>query len=49
MLLELGGSEDPVWTFLDSQHKRILDRLRAVHDESVAIIEGLFLVTLRLI
>jgi hypothetical protein len=41
MLLELGGPEDPVWIFLDSQHKRILERLHTVYNESVASIEGL--------
>lgn len=40
MLLEIGGPEDPLFTFLDSQHKRILDRLRGVYDESISIIEG---------
>jgi len=40
MLLELGGPEDPVWTFLDSQHKRILDKLKSVYDESVSSIDG---------
>jgi len=39
MLLELGGPEDPVWTFLDSQHRRILGRLQTVYDEAVAAIE----------
>ena len=43
ILLELGGPEDPVWVFLDSQHQHIMKKLNIVFDEESGKIESKFL------
>lgn len=40
ILLELGGPEDPVWVFLDSQHKHILSQLKSTYEQSLKFVEG---------
>ncbi|KAG2106117.1 exocyst complex component Sec5-domain-containing protein [Suillus cothurnatus] len=43
ILLELNVPEDPIWTYFDSQHKRIMDRMNAAYRTGVANIDGAFL------
>ncbi|KAG1844491.1 exocyst complex component Sec5-domain-containing protein [Suillus subluteus] len=43
ILLELNVPEDPIWTYFDSQHKRIMDRMSAAYRTGVSIIDGAFL------
>ncbi|KAG1860795.1 hypothetical protein F4604DRAFT_1930113 [Suillus subluteus] len=43
ILLELNVPEDPIWTCVDGQHKRIMDRMSAAHRTGVSNINGAFL------
>ncbi|KAG7097587.1 hypothetical protein E1B28_004924 [Marasmius oreades] len=38
LLLELSSSDDPVWTYFDSQHKHILDQMNKAYRSSVATV-----------
>ena len=41
ILLELNpASDEPVWTYFDSQHKHILDRMTSVYQTAVAEVKG---------
>lgn len=40
ILLELNVPEDPIWTYFDSQHKRIMDRMSAAYRTGVSIIDA---------
>ncbi|KAF8970220.1 exocyst complex component Sec5-domain-containing protein [Flammula alnicola] len=40
VLLELQSNDDPVWTYFDSHHKHILDRMNKAYRSSVGAIEG---------
>jgi exocyst complex component 2 len=40
ILLELNVPEDPIWTYFDSQHKRIMDRMNAAYRTGVANIDA---------
>lgn len=35
MLLELSSSDEPVWTYFDSQHKHILDQMEKAYHTSL--------------
>ncbi|KIK99659.1 hypothetical protein PAXRUDRAFT_8739 [Paxillus rubicundulus Ve08.2h10] len=39
ILLELNASEDPIWTYLDSQHTYIMEQMKASYRSGVAAIE----------
>jgi len=41
ILLELETTEDPVWHYLDSQYKFIIDLLKESYKEQLSKIEGL--------
>ncbi|KIK44226.1 hypothetical protein CY34DRAFT_11230 [Suillus luteus UH-Slu-Lm8-n1] len=43
ILLELNVPEDPIWTYFDSQHKRIMDRMSAAYRTGVSNTDGAFL------
>ncbi|KAG1759151.1 exocyst complex component Sec5-domain-containing protein [Suillus occidentalis] len=43
ILLELNVPEDPIWTYFDSQHKRIMDRMSTAYRTGVSNIDGAFL------
>ncbi|KAI3602858.1 exocyst protein [Moniliophthora roreri] len=38
LLLELSSSDDPVWTYFDSQHKHILDQMNKAYRSSVVAV-----------
>ncbi|KAF9266066.1 hypothetical protein L218DRAFT_956455 [Marasmius fiardii PR-910] len=38
LLLELSSSDDPVWTYFDSQHKHILDQMNKAYRSSVTTV-----------
>lgn len=40
ILLELNVPEDPIWTYFDSQHKRIMDRMSAAYRTGVSNIDA---------
>ncbi|KAF8841998.1 hypothetical protein BDN67DRAFT_900284 [Paxillus ammoniavirescens] len=40
ILLELNTSEDPIWTYFDSQHTYIMEQMRASYRSGVAAIES---------
>ncbi|KAG8954915.1 hypothetical protein FRC04_010399 [Tulasnella sp. 424] len=40
ILLELDPSEEPIWTFLDGQHKHALDSLRTTHEKYTQRLNG---------
>lgn len=40
ILLELNVPEDPIWTYFDSQHKRIMDRMSAAYRSGVSKIDA---------
>ncbi|KAG2338040.1 hypothetical protein BDR05DRAFT_1044844 [Suillus weaverae] len=40
ILLELNVPEDPTWTYFDSQHKRIMDRMSAAYRTGVSNIDA---------
>lgn len=40
ILLELNVPEDPIWTYFDSQHKRIMDRMSAAYRAGVSNIDA---------
>jgi exocyst complex component 2 len=40
ILLELNASEDPIWTYFDSQHKHIMDRMSTACRTGVTNIDG---------
>jgi exocyst complex component 2 len=35
ILIELEGSDEPAWTFLEYQHAHILDTMRTIHSKSL--------------
>jgi hypothetical protein len=35
ILIELEGSDEPAWTYLEYQHAHILDTMRAMHSKSI--------------
>ncbi|KAJ8454858.1 hypothetical protein ONZ45_g19143 [Pleurotus djamor] len=41
ILMELQNSDDPVWTFFDSQHKLIMDQMNANYQTSMSNIKAL--------
>ncbi|KAG1721393.1 exocyst complex component Sec5-domain-containing protein [Suillus paluster] len=41
ILLELNTPEDPIWTYFDSQHKYIMDRMSAAYRTGVSNIDGI--------
>ncbi|KAG1737399.1 exocyst complex component Sec5-domain-containing protein [Suillus lakei] len=43
ILLELNVPEDPIWTYFDSQHKHIMDRMSAAYRTGVSNTDGAFL------
>ncbi|KAG2066032.1 hypothetical protein BDR04DRAFT_1082425 [Suillus decipiens] len=40
ILLELNVPEDPIWTYFDSQHKRIMDRMNVTYRSGVSNIDA---------
>lgn len=41
ILLELSpASDEPVWTYFDSQHKHILDRMTSVYQAAIVEVKG---------
>lgn len=40
ILLELNPKEDPVWLYLDSQHRHILSKMKSVYQKRVKQLEG---------
>ncbi|KAF8999104.1 exocyst complex component sec5 [Cyathus striatus] len=40
VLIELQSSDDPVWTYFDSQHKHILDQMNSTYRTAVVAVEA---------
>ncbi|KZT28105.1 hypothetical protein NEOLEDRAFT_1233888 [Neolentinus lepideus HHB14362 ss-1] len=40
ILLELNSPDDPVWAYLDSQHKHILHQMNEVYKTGIAVVEA---------
>lgn len=43
--MELGSSDEPVWTYFDSQHSYIMKQMNVAYKSATAIIRGMFLTT----
>lgn len=41
-MLELGATDDPVWTYFDSQHKFILNQMNQAYKTAMATIRSMF-------
>jgi len=39
-LLELQSSDDPVWTYFDSHHTHIMDKMSGSYRSSIKLVEG---------
>jgi len=42
-LLELQTSDDPVWTYFDSHHTHIMDKMSGSYRSSIKLVEGTLL------
>jgi len=40
ILIELEGSDEPAWTYLEYQHAHILDTMRSMHSKSLEKVKG---------
>jgi exocyst complex component 2 len=46
ILIELEGSDEPAWTYLEYQHAHILDTMRSIHSKSLEKVKREIVLTL---
>jgi hypothetical protein len=46
ILIELEGSDEPAWTYLEYQHAHILDTMRSMHSKSLEKVKREFVISL---